>query len=56
MSSLLVELLVELLGELAGPLLIEGQRVLPSRLQQSNYEFLHKDLESALRDSLGVWR
>ena len=45
-----------LFGELAGPLLIEGQRVLPSRLQQSNYEFLHKDLESALRDSLGVWR
>ena len=45
-----------LFGELAGPLLIEGQRVLPSRLQQSNYEFLHKDLESALRDSLGIWR
>ena len=45
-----------LFGELAGPLLIEGQRVLPSRLQQSGYEFLHKDLESALRDSLGIWR
>ena len=45
-----------LFGELAGPLLIEGQRVLPSRLQSSGYEFLHKDLESALRDSLGIWR
>jgi uncharacterized protein (TIGR01777 family) len=45
-----------LFGELAGPLLIEGQRVLPSRLQRSGYEFLHKDLESALRDSLGIWR
>jgi len=26
------------------------------RLQESGYEFLHKDLESALRDSLGIWR
>ncbi|MBT86143.1 MAG: TIGR01777 family protein [Euryarchaeota archaeon] len=45
-----------LFGELAGPLLIEGQRVLPKRIQDSGYEFLHKDLESALRDSLGIWR
>ena len=45
-----------LFGELAGPLLIEGQKVLPKRIQDSGYEFLHKDLESALRDSLGIWR
>ena len=45
-----------LFGELAGPLLIEGQKVHPMRLQESGYEFLHKDLESALRDSLGIWR
>ena len=45
-----------LFGELAGPLLIEGQKVRPKRLQDSGYEFLHKDLESALRDSLGIWR
>ena len=45
-----------LFGELAGPLLIEGQRVLPRKLEKSGYEFLHKDLESALRDSLGIWR
>ena len=45
-----------LFGELAGPLLIEGQRVLPSKLENSGYEFLHKELESALRDSPGIWR
>lgn len=45
-----------LFGELAGPLLIEGQKVIPKRIQESGYEFLHKDLESALRDSLGIWR
>ena len=45
-----------LFGELAGPLLIEGQRVLPKRLEESGYKFLHEDLESALRDSLGMWK
>jgi len=45
-----------LFGELAKPLLIEGQRVLPSRLEKSGYEFTHKTLEDALRDSLGKWR
>ena len=45
-----------LFGELAGPLLIEGQKVMPKRIQDTGYEFLHKDLESALRDSLGIWR
>jgi uncharacterized protein (TIGR01777 family) len=45
-----------LFGELAQSLLIEGQRVLPNRLEKSGYEFVHKDIESALRDSLGKWR
>ncbi|MED5486607.1 MAG: TIGR01777 family oxidoreductase [Candidatus Thermoplasmatota archaeon] len=45
-----------LFGELAGPLLFEGQHVLPSRLQQSGYQFVHEKLEQALRDTLGVWR
>lgn len=45
-----------LFGELAGPLLIEGQRVKPSRLEASGYEFLHEDLETALRDCLGMWK
>jgi len=45
-----------LFGELAGPLLFEGQHVLPSRLQQSGYQFLHETLETALRDTLGAWR
>ena len=45
-----------LFGELADPLLIEGQRVLPNRLLESGYSFIHTDLESALRDSLGIWK
>ena len=45
-----------LFGELAQPLLIEGQKVLPSRLEESGYEFTHETLEEALRDSLGKWR
>jgi uncharacterized protein (TIGR01777 family) len=39
-----------LLGrELAGVLLYEGQRVLPTALLDDGYEFLHTDLEPALR-------
>ena len=45
-----------LFGELAKHLLIDGQRVLPHRLEESGYEFIHKNLEDALRDSLGKWR
>ena len=45
-----------LFGELAGPLLFEGQHVLPKRLEDSGYQFLHNDLESALRDTLGIWK
>ena len=45
-----------LFGELAGPLLFEGQHVLPKRLQESGYKFVHENLEPALRDSLGIWK
>jgi len=45
-----------LFGELAGPLLFEGQHVLPKRLQESEYKFVHENLEPALRDSLGIWK
>ena len=45
-----------LFGELAKHLLIDGQRVLPHRLEESGYEFIHSNLEDALRDSLGKWR
>jgi uncharacterized protein (TIGR01777 family) len=36
-------------GELAENLLFTGQKVLPTVLQRSGYEFVHHDLESALR-------
>lgn len=39
------------MGEMS-TLLIEGQRVLPSRLLQARYQFLHGTLESALRAAL----
>lgn len=42
-------------GELAGPLLLEGQRVLPRRLEASGYRFAHRTLEHALVDTLGLW-
>ena len=45
-----------LFGELAGPLLFEGQHVLPNRLQELGYKFEHEALETALRDSLGLWK
>lgn len=37
------------MGEMAG-LLLEGQRVLPARIQQAGYRFHFPDLEIALRD------
>ncbi|MFZ9628642.1 MAG: TIGR01777 family oxidoreductase [Ilumatobacteraceae bacterium] len=40
-------------GDLADALLYTGQRVLPTVLQQSGYEFRHATLEAALRDLLG---
>jgi uncharacterized protein (TIGR01777 family) len=43
-----------LLGdELADALLFTGQRVLPEKLEASGYQFVHRDLESALRSLLG---
>jgi len=36
-------------------LTLESQRVLPNRLVDEGYEFLHSDLEHALRDTLGMW-
>ncbi len=37
-----------LLGELADALLLASQRVIPQRLQQRSYSFLHPELEGAL--------
>lgn len=42
-----------LLGEMGEALLLEGQKVLPAKLTQAGFEFLHPDLESALRWELG---
>jgi|TARA_B110001454_G_C12710488_1_gene430512 uncharacterized protein (TIGR01777 family) len=43
-------------GEMGEKLTLESQRVLPIRLQKAGYDFVHEDLESGLRDSLGMWR
>ena len=43
-------------GEMGVRLTLDSQRVLPKNLQESGYEFVHNDLQSALRDSLGKWR
>lgn len=45
-----------LFGEMGVKLTLDSQRVLPNRLVREGYEFLHSDLESALRDSLGMWK
>jgi len=42
------------LGEMADELLLTSQRVLPARLEASNYPFRHPHLESALRAALGA--
>jgi hypothetical protein len=42
-----------LLGEMAEALLLASTRVLPARLQESNFEYQHTNLESALRHLLG---
>jgi uncharacterized protein (TIGR01777 family) len=39
--------------ELVRHLLVEGQRVLPTKLEASGYEFAHPELEGALRSVLG---
>jgi uncharacterized protein (TIGR01777 family) len=41
------------LGEMADELFLCSQRVVPSRLLNAGYQFLHPDLESILRYSLG---
>jgi uncharacterized protein (TIGR01777 family) len=40
-------------GELVRHLLVEGQRVVPARLERAGFEFTHPDLEGALRAMLG---
>ncbi|MEQ9081796.1 MAG: TIGR01777 family oxidoreductase [Sandaracinaceae bacterium] len=41
------------LGEMGQATLLEGQRVLPSRLEAAGYPFAHRTLEPALRHVLG---
>ncbi|MCI0706702.1 MAG: TIGR01777 family oxidoreductase [Ignavibacteriae bacterium] len=41
-----------LLGEMAGPLLLGGQKVDPTKLQQGGYRFKYPKLDEALRDVL----
>ncbi|MFQ3322174.1 MAG: hypothetical protein ACI9O1_001280 [Candidatus Thalassarchaeaceae archaeon] len=43
-------------GEMGARLTLDSLRVLPKNLQESGYEFIHTDLQSALSDSLGKWR
>lgn len=45
-----------LFGEMGVTLTLESQKVLPNRLMEEGYEFLHPDLEGALTDTLGAWR
>ena len=45
-----------LLGEMAQALVLDGQRVEPTRLVESGYIFTHNDLESCLRQCLGRQR
>ena len=44
-----------LFGEMGEKLTLDSQRVLPERLEKEGYNFLHSNLEGALRDSLGLW-
>lgn len=41
-----------LLGEMAEPLLLQGQKMLPTRTEQLGYEFKFRTAEAALRDLL----
>lgn len=45
-----------LFGEMGVTLTLESQKVMPNRLIEEGYEFLHPELESALSDTLGAWR
>ena len=42
-----------LFGEMGKSLILDGQKVLPRRLQDLGYTFEHEMLEPALRDALG---
>ncbi len=42
-------------GEMGRSLILEGQRVIPARLEESGFSFSHQSLEACLRDSLGRW-
>ena len=42
-----------LFGEMGKSLILDGQKVLPRRLQELGYTFEHEMLEPALRDALG---
>jgi hypothetical protein len=41
-------------GEMGDALLLQGSRVLPKRAERAGFEFLHPELEGALRAELGV--
>ena len=41
-----------MLGEMAGEILLNGQRVVPARLQEAGFEFRYPDVDSALGDIL----
>ncbi|MHC4943809.1 MAG: TIGR01777 family oxidoreductase [Planctomycetota bacterium] len=43
------------LGEMGQALLLEGARVMPSRLIENGFEFLYPTMEEALRAMLGKW-
>lgn len=45
-----------LLGEMGQALLLDGARVQPRRLVEVGFEFVHADIEAALRAELGVVR
>ena len=45
-----------LFGQMGVSLTLESQKVMPNRLIDEGFEFLHEGLEEALRDSLGLWK
>ena len=43
-------------GEMGERLTLDSQRVLPDRLLNEEYKFVHENLKDGLRDSLGRWK
>ena len=43
-------------GEMGETLTLDSQRVLPDKVVNEGYEFVHERLEDGLRDSLGMWK